>query len=226
MPVVHEFKERLLSSFGDRLTSVVLTGSHARGDARSDSDVDLWIFLDRIDAEDLIILARILGKIPTRPKINPQYTTFQEVQESSFRHEFDPMQLHFDGVIVHGRLDLPKPSPEAVLLAARTIASAVVMSCRHYLTTDESGEALEIWKIHRWVLKPLMWSLRYEMFYRTGRFPRTLNDLALSTENTAASSLVRIYEVHLEDGHTSDPFKVLQMAYGTAQNIAANDLRA
>jgi predicted nucleotidyltransferase len=40
-----EAKARLAALYGDRLERVVLYGSHARGDARPDSDLDLLVVL-------------------------------------------------------------------------------------------------------------------------------------------------------------------------------------
>ena len=42
---IAEAKARLEALYGDRLDRVVLYGSHARGDARPDSDVDLLVVL-------------------------------------------------------------------------------------------------------------------------------------------------------------------------------------
>jgi predicted nucleotidyltransferase len=47
-PLLAELKERLASSFGDRLRSVVLFGSEARGEAGPESDIDLLVVLDRL----------------------------------------------------------------------------------------------------------------------------------------------------------------------------------
>lgn len=41
-----EAKARLRATYGDRLRRVVLYGSHARGDARPNSDIDLLVVLD------------------------------------------------------------------------------------------------------------------------------------------------------------------------------------
>lgn len=44
-PVLTRFRADLEALYGDRLERVVLFGSHARGDARPDSDYDIAIFL-------------------------------------------------------------------------------------------------------------------------------------------------------------------------------------
>jgi len=44
-PVLIRFRAALDALYGDRLERVVLFGSHARGDAREDSDYDVAVFL-------------------------------------------------------------------------------------------------------------------------------------------------------------------------------------
>ena len=44
-PVLVRFRKALIETYGDRLERVVLFGSRARGDARSDSDYDVAVFL-------------------------------------------------------------------------------------------------------------------------------------------------------------------------------------
>ena len=47
-PVLEKFRTAIKSHFGDRLERVVLFGSRARGDARSDSDYDIAIFVENL----------------------------------------------------------------------------------------------------------------------------------------------------------------------------------
>ncbi|HVY17739.1 MAG TPA: nucleotidyltransferase domain-containing protein [Rhodopila sp.] len=44
-PVLKRFRSALNAAYGDRLERVILFGSHARGDARPDSDYDVAVFL-------------------------------------------------------------------------------------------------------------------------------------------------------------------------------------
>jgi predicted nucleotidyltransferase len=47
-PVLASYRATLAEVYGDRLDSVVLFGSRARGDARPDSDYDIAVFLTDI----------------------------------------------------------------------------------------------------------------------------------------------------------------------------------
>ena len=52
--IMAELKEALEKIYGSRLKKLVLFGSHARGDARVDSDVDFLVVLDtKIDPIDV-----------------------------------------------------------------------------------------------------------------------------------------------------------------------------
>jgi predicted nucleotidyltransferase len=46
------FCSGLRARFGERVASVTLYGSYARGDAHEDSDVDVLVLLDRVDPAD------------------------------------------------------------------------------------------------------------------------------------------------------------------------------
>ena len=45
-----ELKEGLIRIYGDRLEDLYLYGSYARGDARSDSDIDVMIVLNNYES--------------------------------------------------------------------------------------------------------------------------------------------------------------------------------
>jgi predicted nucleotidyltransferase len=48
--VLDEFRRQLIEHLGERLVGLTLFGSHARGEAGPDSDVDVAVVLDRIDS--------------------------------------------------------------------------------------------------------------------------------------------------------------------------------
>jgi predicted nucleotidyltransferase len=43
--ILNELRRRLETLYGDRLVKVILYGSHARGDAESESDIDVLVVL-------------------------------------------------------------------------------------------------------------------------------------------------------------------------------------
>lgn len=46
-------RERIVAHFGERLVGLALFGSHARGDAKSDSDLDLFVVAGGLDANPM-----------------------------------------------------------------------------------------------------------------------------------------------------------------------------
>lgn len=49
--IVQEFKQRLLAEFSDEIVSVIVFGSVARGEDKSDSDIDVMVvFREGVDA--------------------------------------------------------------------------------------------------------------------------------------------------------------------------------
>jgi predicted nucleotidyltransferase len=44
-PILNELKQELQKMYGDRLVKLILFGSHARGEAKPDSDIDLLAVL-------------------------------------------------------------------------------------------------------------------------------------------------------------------------------------
>ncbi|MBM3219770.1 MAG: nucleotidyltransferase domain-containing protein [Candidatus Rokubacteria bacterium] len=52
LPIAQVLAERVVSRFGSEVRRVILFGSRARGDARSDSDFDLLVVVRRLRPED------------------------------------------------------------------------------------------------------------------------------------------------------------------------------
>jgi len=53
-PLVNQVKSHLIERYGDKIKEIILYGSHARGEATKDSDIDLLVLIDdSIDPSDV-----------------------------------------------------------------------------------------------------------------------------------------------------------------------------
>ena len=186
------FKSKMLEQFGPRLKCLILTGSHARGDFREDSDIDLWLMFDEVNIDNLREIGNIVTNLAagpgTSPEINAQCATSDELKTRAFTEQFSPVQLHCEGIILHGKLDLSKPTKEELLIECSRIASFVLMSARHYISVQESEVSLQQGRLQKWIINPLMWALRYEILANTNVYPRTSDDLLLAASSNRMSS--------------------------------------
>jgi predicted nucleotidyltransferase len=64
---VSRFRAALGARFGGRLRDVVLYGSHARGSANEDSDVDVLVVVDDLTDEESAAIARIAYFVDAEP---------------------------------------------------------------------------------------------------------------------------------------------------------------
>ena len=63
------FLKSLSDSFGERVWFVGLQGSYARGEATSESDIDVVVILDELSESDIRIYNNMLDTLPHREKI-------------------------------------------------------------------------------------------------------------------------------------------------------------
>jgi hypothetical protein len=181
------------------LECVVLTGSYARGDYSETSDIDIWVFINDISEEDLRKIGSIVNKAGKRPEINPQCVSFAEFKSKSFDREFNPIQLYLDGIALYGALPNFELSNSEISSYASSIALFSLMSSRHYISVQEEEESLSKGKVQKWVLKPLMWALRYRQYSKTSNYPRSLENLHEVLSDNAERELVKAYLQILEN---------------------------
>ncbi|MAF12160.1 hypothetical protein CMK11_17075 [Candidatus Poribacteria bacterium] len=214
---VAQFREVAVAAFGHRVECLLLGGSHARGDAHASSDIDVLLLLDEVSPHDLQRVACIIASIPSHCELNVQCASTVEMR--MFRGAFEPAQFHLDGIVLHGELSLPPLTDDDVRGAAARIGAEVLMSCRHYMTAREPEAALAAGKLRAWVLKPLMWALRYEGYARLGEYPRdlaTLHDVAFSPD---AQALVDTYRQMLAGGFDGECLPIVDLTETVARDL-------
>ena len=186
-------KESLVNVFGRELNAVVLTGSYAKGDYHSESDIDLWGIFSSLQINDLKKIAEIMKNYTGNPEINIQCIASDELLTKQFKKCFSPVQLYVDGIVLHGKLPSYIPYNSEIRNYSASIASEVFMSSRHYITAGESEENLFAGRLLKWVIKPLSWVFRYNVLLKSSLFPRTFKDLAMYTSDEKELQIIDAY---------------------------------
>lgn len=176
---------KLKTGFGERLRFVGIQGSRARGEAREDSDIDLVVLLDHVDADDLVRYRAIVQSMP-RSELACGFVGSERVLTAWPRHEL--FQFYHDTHAIFGALPDVSPFTEAdALEAARIGASGIYHAICHVCVFD--GDAAD--GILESLFKGAFFTLQALQFARTGAYPRTKAELAAQLEGDEA----RILEV-------------------------------
>ncbi len=171
-----KFAEACAAQFGERLIAVLVEGSFARGDDREDSDIDLFVLLDRVDISVLEQIGSIVLGIVTKNELNPAVVSLAEFE--SYPELFEYPRVKHDGIVLHGALPEIARSAESELDIAKRIARDVLMSSRHYLAVSEPEVNFARGKLYNWNLKPLGFALRFFHLAQTGETIRSVRHLA------------------------------------------------
>lgn len=79
---------------------------------------------------------------------------------------------------MYGALPEIESPGQTELNIAKRIAQEVLMSSRHYLSVSEPEEKFAGGKLYNWNLKPLGFALRFFHITQTGKYIRSVRDLA------------------------------------------------
>ena len=169
---VTQCKER----FSDRIRAIIMVGSFARGDQRPQSDIDLIVLVDAIDKRLLQEVSEVVTSVAMENKINPALVAESELLQAP--DIFDWLQIKHDGVLLLGQLPEVPPCRLSELDLAKQIAQDVLMSSRHYIAVAEPAENFAGGKLWFWNLKPLAFALRFYEYHLSGRYIRSLEELA------------------------------------------------
>ena len=179
----NEAKDRLEKEFGARLVFVGVQGSRAHGEAREDSDIDLVVLLDLIDASDL---ARYRGIIQSMPysELACGFAGSKDALAAWPRHEL--FQFYHDTETLFGTLPEIEPfTRDDAAEAARIGASGIYHAACHAFVFDgaAANEILES------LFKGAFFTLQALQFARTGVYPPTKAELASRLEGDEARVL-------------------------------------
>ncbi|MDL2271569.1 nucleotidyltransferase domain-containing protein [Desulfovibrio sp. OttesenSCG-928-I05] len=163
----------LREQFGPRLLFVGLQGSHRRGEAREDSDIDILTVLDRLDVDDLNAYRAVLRQLPEGEKAGG-FTCGRE--ELLAWPAFELFQFAQDTDAYYGELAplLPGVTREDTVAGARAAVSGLYHYTVYlYLSGDPATRADDL----KGLYKSFFFAMQLVTYLRSGVYATSKRDL-------------------------------------------------
>lgn len=206
----------LQERFGERLLCVGLQGSHLRGEARPDSDIDLLVVLDHVDLDDLDGFHEAMHAVPEGDKA-VGFTCGSD--ELAAWPTYELAQFEHGTQVWHGDLHalLPDYGEADIRLGAKvSVANLYHMTNHTYLTMRESPVSDRLDAL-RALLKASFFSLQIVHAVRAGVFVPTKRELlAVLTDPTERTLLA----------HSINPDKACEEDYPLLQQWCSVTMRS
>lgn len=165
-----DFTQKLRNAFGPALLFAGLQGSHGRGEAGPDSDIDMVVILKKVGPTQLRAYRELVGTMPDADKACGFLCSRAALQSWP---AYDRLFLYLDTTALLGRLEdmAPPPDKSAAAQAVRIGAANLYHAACHSALYDESPAALP------GLRKAAFFTLRAAYYARTGRFIRARREL-------------------------------------------------
>lgn len=162
---MNDLIEQLRIEFKERLVLVGLQGSRARGEQREDSDIDVVVIVEDLDADDLALYRSVVQRMP-HAELACGFIGSSEVLAAWPRH--DVFNLVNDTNIRYGSFDFMDTefTAEEAKLAADACASEIYHALCH--TTVFEPDMLP--DLLQGCLKSVFFGIRAKHFAQTGEF--------------------------------------------------------
>lgn len=189
---MNDLIDQLKTEFKERLVLVGLQGSRARGEQREDSDIDVVVVVEDLNADDLALYRSVIQKMPHAelacgfigsPDVLaawPRHDVFNLVNDTDIRYgSFDFMDAEF-------------PAEEAKL-AADACASEIY----HALCHTAVFEPNMLPDLLQGCLKSVFFGIRAKHFAQTGEFVNSRAQL-LNLANSDEKKLLQAYDGNVQ----------------------------
>ena len=186
-----DFLTKLEKTFGSRVWFVGLQGSYARGEATENSDLDVVVILDQLQADDLNRYRELLDQMPHRELV----CGFFSGRDELLRWEpSDLFQFYYDTQPIKGSLDtlLAVLDKAAVARAIKIGACNIYHGCVHNLLHERDMETL------RGFYKAAVFVVQAIVFRQTKVYVRRQQDL-LAVASAEERDIVETF-LHLKQG--------------------------
>ncbi len=165
-----DFSNALNQTFGDRAWFVGLQGSFSRNEASDESDIDVVVILDELNAEDISTYNAMLDKLQYREKI----CGFLSGKSEIFNWEAsDLFQFCHDTIPLKGSLDelLLLIDSNAIERAIKIGVCNIYHGCVHNMLHEKSAEVL------KGLYKSAIFVIQAICFKTQNKYIRLLKDL-------------------------------------------------
>lgn len=178
--ILGEFIDMLKEKQGGNLLSAYLAGSYARGGGGANSDLDVFCIFGEINTgvlSDVGFCARNISVPYESVEINSQCMSVAEFKSGEFNAWSERSVRALDSVLLYGEDLCGVPDKSEIETVYKKYAAEILMSIRHYISVDEPKEKLTHGKIKTYILKPLMFALRLEIYCKKDIFPLSEKEL-------------------------------------------------
>lgn len=216
---MNDLIDQLKTEFKERLVLVGLQGSRARGEQREDSDIDVVVVVEDLNADDLASYRSVIQKMPHAelacgfigsPDVLaawPRHDVFNLVNDTDIRYgSFDFMDAEF-------------PAEEAKL-AADACASEIY----HALCHTAVFEPNMLPDILQGCLKSIFFGIRAKHFAQTGKFVNSRVQL-LNLVNDSERWLLQAYDKDVQMDNKELASKLLRWSNDELAGRNIHDLR-
>lgn len=162
---MNDLIDQLKTEFKERLVLVGLQGSRARDEQREDSDIDIVVVIEDLNADDLASYRSVIQRMP-HAELACGFIGSPDVLAAWPRH--DVFNLANDTDIRYGSFDFmnTKFTVEEARLAAETCASEIYHALCHTVVFEPNL----LPDILQGCLKSIFFGIRAKHFAQTGKF--------------------------------------------------------
>lgn len=183
---------QLKTEFKEKLVLVGLQGSRARGEQREDSDIDIVVVIEDLNADDLALYRSVVQKMP-HAELACGFVGSPDVLAAWPRH--DVFNLVNDTDIRYGSFDFM--DTEFTAEDAKLAADACASEIYHALCHTAVFEPNMLPDLLQSCLKSVFFGIRAKHFAQTGEFVNSRAQL-LNLANSDEKKLLQAYDGNVQ----------------------------
>lgn len=189
---MNDLIDQLKTEFKERLVLVGLQGSRARGEQREDSDIDVVVVVEDLNADDLASYRSVIQKMP-HAELACGFIGSPDVLAAWPRH--DVFNLVNDTDIRYGSFDFM--DAEFPAEEAKFAADACASEIYHALCHTAVFEPNMLPDLLQGCLKSVFFGIRAKHFAQTGEFVNSRAQL-LNLANSDEKKLLQAYDGNVQ----------------------------